>query len=400
MVKMKKRTVIIVISVFLILVTTVTAYVIWKGKKDTKIVWSTVQPEVGDIQILVTATGTVNAVKTVLVGTQVSGVISKIYVDFNDNVKAGQVIAVLDTRSLQVILNQAVANLSKAQTQLEQLKGEYDRNQILMGKQLISASDFELQASTYKVAQTTVQTAEGDLSKAKINLGLATITAPISGVIISRNVDVGQTVAASFSTPTLFTIANDLKKMQLQANVDEADIGQIQIGQEVFFNVDAYPEESFTGIVQQLRMQPITLNNVVSYAVMIDAPNDELKLLPGMNANISIIVQKSTGIIKIPMSALNFSPPQSSQDGIDSISVMKKRDSLSNVGKSLVFVLNNGLLTPVEIQLGLSDGIKVEVKNADLTVQSELVLGVKGTGTAAPKSKGLIQTPSKTPRIR
>jgi HlyD family secretion protein len=184
--------------------------------------------------------------------------------------------------------------------------------------------------------------------------------------------------------------------MQLQANVDEADIGQIQIGQDVFFGVDAYPEETFTGVVQQLRMQPITTNNVVSYAVMIDAPNDELKLLPGMNANISIVVQKSTGIMKIPISALNFSPPKSSQEGIDSISVMKKRDSLLNAGKSLVFVLNNGMLTPVEIQLGLSDGIKVEVKNAELTSQSELVLGVKGSGTAPPKSKGLIQTPTKT----
>lgn len=397
---MKKRTTIIVISVFVILAAAYTGYRLWFAKKDTKVVWNTVKPETGDIQILVTATGTVNAVKTVLVGTQVSGVISKIYVDFNDNVKAGQIIASLDTRSLQVVLAQASANLSKAQTQLEQLKSEYDRNQILMEKQLISASDFELQASNYKVAQNTVQTAEGDLSKAKINLGLATITAPISGVIISRNVDVGQTVAASFSTPTLFTIANDLKKMQLQANVDEADIGQIQMGQEVYFSVDAYPDEVFTGIVQQLRMQPITLNNVVSYAVMIDAPNDELKLLPGMNANISIVVQKSTGIMKIPISALNFSPPKSSQEGIDSISVMKKRDSLFNAGKSLVFVLNNGILAPVEIQTGLSDGINVEVKNDELTSQSELVLGVKGSGTAPPKSKGLIQTPTKTPRTR
>jgi HlyD family secretion protein len=397
---MKKRTVIIVISVLVILAVSITAYFIWKGKKDTKIVWNTVQPELGDIQILVTATGTVNAIKTVLVGTQVSGVISKIYVDFNDNVKAGQVIALLDTRSLKVVLAQTVANLSKAETQLEQLKGEYDRNQILLDKQLLSASDFELQASNYKVAQNVVQTAEGDLSKAKINLGLATITAPISGIIISRNVDVGQTVAASFSTPTLFTIANDLKKMQLQANVDEADIGQIQMGQEVFFSVDAYPDVVFNGVVQQLRMQPITLNNVVSYAVMIDAPNDELMLLPGMNANISIIVQKSSGIIKIPVSALNFSPPQSSQVGLDSILVMKERDSLLNFGKSLVFISNKGVLVPVEIQTGLSDGINVEVKSGDLTALSVLVLGVKGNGNSSTQSKGLIQGPKKMPNMR
>ena len=398
---MKKRTIIIVISVFVIIAVSVTAYVIWKGKKDTKIVWNTVLPERGDIQILVTATGTVNAVKTVLVGTQVSGVISKIFVDYNDVVKAGQVIAILDTRNLQVSLDESRANLSKAQTQLEQIKGEYERNQILIEKQLITQSDFDIQVSNYRSAQNTVQVAEGEFSKAKINLNLATITAPISGVIISRNVDVGQTVAASFSTPTLFTIANDLKKMQLQANVDEADIGKVNIGQPVFFNVDAYPDETFTGIVQQLRMQPISLNNVVSYAVMIDAPNDELKLIPGMNANISIVVQESKEVIKIPISALNFFPPQPFPKGLDSVLVKRERDSLYNVGKSLVFVLNNGELTTADIQTGLSDGIKVEVISGALTPQSLLVVGLKGSGTVAPQqTKSLIQTPTRTPRTR
>ena len=187
--------------------------------------------------------------------------------------------------------------------------------------------------------------------------------------------------------------------MQLQANVDEADIGQIQMGQEVFFNVDAYPDEIFSGVVQQLRMQPITLNNVVSYAVMIDAPNDDLKLLPGMNADISIIVQKSTGVIKIPISALNFTPPQSSQKGLDSILVMKERDSLLVVGKSLVFVLNNGILIPLEVNTGLSDGIKVEIVGGELTTQSVLVLGVKGSAINPNQSKGLIQGPKKMPRV-
>lgn len=397
---MKKKTIIIVISVFVIVAVSVTAYLIWHGQKETKVVLNTVKPELGDIQILVTATGTVNALKTVLVGTQVSGVISKIFVDYNDVVKAGQVIALLDTRSLQVSLDEATANLSKAQTQLVQVKGDYDRYKILIEKQLITQSDFDIQISNYKVAQNTMQTAAGELSKAKINLKFATIVAPISGIIISRNVDVGQTVAASFTTPTLFTIANDLKKMQLQANVDEADIGQIKIGQPVFFNVDAYPDETFTGIVQQLRLQPITINNVVSYAVMIDAPNEDLKLLPGMNANISIVVQESKDIIKIPVSALSFSPPQSSQKGLDSILIKNIRDSLINVGKSLVFILKNSLLETVEIQTGLSDGIKVEVIGGGLTPQSELVIGIKGSGTRNSQTKGLIQTPPKTPRIR
>jgi HlyD family secretion protein len=395
---LKKRTIIILISIFVIIAVSIAAYLIWKGHKDTKIAWNTVKPEIGNIQILVTATGTVNALKTVLVGTQVSGVISKIFVDYNDVVKAGQVIALLDTRTLQVSLDVATANLSKAQTQLTQIKGEYERNLILIEKQLITQSDFDIQLSNYKVAQNTVQTAAGELSRAKINLNLATITAPISGIIISRNVDVGQTVAASFSTPTLFTIANDLKKMQLQANVDEADIGQVKIGQSVFFNVDAYPDETFTGTVQQLRLQPITLNNVVSYAVMIEAPNDDLKLLPGMNANISIIVQESKDVIKIPISALNFSPPQPFPKGLDSVLVRRERDSLINVGKSIVFILINGNLATMEIQTGLTDGIKVEVMSGTLTLQSELVLGLKGSGPTQ-QTKGLIQTPSKTPRV-
>ena len=394
---MKKRTILIIIFIFVVLAATATVYSIWKSEKNTKISWITVQPEKGDIQNLVTATGTVNAVKTVLVGTQVSGVISKIFVDFNDVVKQGQVIALLDTRTLTVSLAEARANLLKAQAQLAQIKAEYERNKILYEKNLVDKSDFDIQTSNYKAAENTVQAAEGEVSKATINLDLATITAPISGVIISRNVDVGQTVAASFSTPTLFTIANDLKKMQLQANVDEADIGQISIGQYVFFTVDAYPDLNFTGEVQQLRMQPITTNNVVSYAVMIDAPNDDLKLLPGMNANISIVVKESKGVIKIPISALYFSPGQL-QKGLDSVVIQKQRDSLGTFGQSLVLILNNGNLTPVIIQTGLSDGIKIEVKSGALTPQSELVVGIKQDGVVVPQSKGLIQTPQRTPR--
>ncbi len=394
---MKKRNVIIVVSIIIVFAAVATIYSIWKSKSDTKIAWITVHPEKGTVQNLVTATGTVNALKSVLVGTQVSGVISKIYVDFNDNVKQGQVIAQLDTRTLRVSLDEAKANLLKAQAQLEQIKAEHDRNQTLFEENLISKSDFDVQTSNLKAAETTVQSAEGEVSKANINLDLATITAPISGVIILRNVEVGQTVAASFSTPTLFTIANDLKKMQLQANVDEADIGLINIGQNVFFNVDAYPDLNFYGVVQQLRMNPITQNNVVSYAVMIDAPNEDLKLLPGMNSNISIVVKEVKDIIKIPVAALNFSPGKL-QQGLDSIAVQKQRDSLTNLGQSLVFVLNNGNLSPVAIQTGLSDGIKIQVTSGDLTPQSELVVGVKQNGVVVPQSKGLIQTPSRPPR--
>ncbi|MBS1493452.1 MAG: efflux RND transporter periplasmic adaptor subunit [Bacteroidetes bacterium] len=392
---MNRKKLITIIIIVVVLAAGVTEYFFYKGKQDTKIDWVTARVEKGDVQILVTATGTVNAVQTVLIGTQVSGVISKINVDFNSVVKKGQVLAVLDTRNLQVALDQSRANLTKVQAQLEQAKSEMDRNKILVDKGLVTPSDYDLLTANYKVAQTTVASAQGDVSKAETNLELATIKSPIDGVVISRAVDVGQTVAASLSTPTLFTVANDLRKMQLQANVDEADIGQIETGQSVFFKVDAYPDVTFTGVVQQLRMSPITVNNVVSYAVMIDAPNDELKLLPGMNADISIITKEAKNVIKIPMAALNFSPPKL-PNVMDSVTVLKLKDSLATWNKSLVFVLNEGNISPVFIKTGLSDGIKIEVTEGDLAPKSLVVTGVKQNGvTTNAQTKGLITTPQR-----
>jgi len=392
---MNKRKIITVSIIAIVLAAAITGYFIYKGKQDTKIEWLTSGVEKGDVQILVTATGTVNAVQTVLIGTQVSGVISKINVDFNSVVKKGQVLAVLDTRNLQVALDQARANFTKAQAQLEQTKSEMERNRILVDKGLVTASEYDLLVANYTVAQTTVESAKGDVSRAETNLALATIESPIDGVVISRAVDVGQTVAASLSTPTLFTVANDLKKMQLQANVDEADIGQIENGQSVFFKVDAYPDITFTGVVQQLRMSPITVNNVVSYAVMIDAPNDELKLLPGMNADISIITREAKNVLKIPITAMNFSPPRS-YTVLDSASVLKMRDSAAAWNKSVVFVLNEGNISPVFIKTGLSDGIKIEVTEGELTPKTQLVVGVKQNGvTSTTQTKGLITTPQR-----
>ena len=213
---MKKRKTIIIISAAVIIAAAAIWYFGFKGKQDAKIDWVTARVEKGDVQILVTATGTVNAVQTVLVGTQVSGVISKINVDFNSVVKKGQVLAVLDTRNLQVALDQSRANFTKAEAQLDQAKSEMERNKILLDKGLLPASDYDLLVANYKVAQTTLASSTGDVSKAETNLELATIKSPIDGVVISRAVDVGQTVAASLSTPTLFTVANDLKKMQLR----------------------------------------------------------------------------------------------------------------------------------------------------------------------------------------
>lgn len=397
---MKNRKTIIIISAAVVLIAVGLWYFVLRGKQDTKIDWVTARVEKGDVQNLVTATGTVNAVQTVQIGTQVSGVISKINVDYNSVVKKGQVLAVLDTRNLQVALDQSRANLTKAQAQLDQAKSEMDRNKILVDKGLLPQSDYDLLVANYKVAQTTLASSQGDVSKAETNLELATIKSPIDGVVISRAVDVGQTVAASLSTPTLFTVANDLKKMQLQANVDEADIGQIQTGQSVFFKVDAYPDVTFTGVVQQLRMQPITVNNVVSYAVMIDAPNDELKLLPGMNADISIIVREVKDVIKVPIAATNFFPPKAYQK-LDSASVVAERDSLAKWDKQLVFVLNEGNLVPVPIKTGLSDGIKIQVTEGELSPKQQVVIGTRQSGNASSQqTKGLITTPQRGPGNR
>ena len=283
----------------------------WFGHKGSApLQWRTGKVEKGDLKVVVTATGTLSADTTVQVGTQVSGVIDKILVDFNSVVKKGQVIAILDTTYLASSVEDANAAMYRAQIQVDLNKVTYDRDKELLDEKVIAQSDYDLAYSNYLTALGNARSAKSALDRAKINLKYATIVAPVSGVVISRAVDRGQTVAASFSTPTLFAIANDLTKMQVQANIDEADIGKIKNGQDVMFIVDAYPDQTFSGTVSQIRLEPTIVSNVVNYTVIIDVPNPDLKLMPGMTANITIMIQQEQNVTKIPASALKFWPPR------------------------------------------------------------------------------------------
>jgi HlyD family secretion protein len=294
----------------LVIILAVGGWFLFGNKTSAALQWRTGKVDKGDLKIVVTATGTLSADTTVQVGTQVSGVIEKILVDFNSVVKKGQVIAILDTTFLASSVDDAKSAMYRAQVQVDLTKMNYDRNKELYDEKVIAKSDYDLSYSDYMTAVANAKSAKSALDRAKINLRYATIVAPVSGVVISRAVDRGQTVAASFSTPTLFAIANDLTKMQVQASIDEADIGKIKNGQDVSFIVDAYPDQVFAGTVSQIRLQPTILQNVVNYTVIIDVPNPELKLMPGMTANITVMIQQVQNVMKIPASALKFWPPQ------------------------------------------------------------------------------------------
>jgi HlyD family secretion protein len=263
----------------------------------------------GDLTVYVTATGTVNAVTSVDVGTQVSGIITKLYADFNSVVKEGQVIAQLDTTFLYQSLKDAEANLERAQAQFNDSKRNLDREKALVQRGLDSQLNYDAAVTTYETNEAAVKSAQASLDRAKINLAYATIYAPINGVVVNRAVNVGQTVAASFSSPTLFTIANDLRRMQVETTVDESDIGRVSIGQEATFTVDAYADQQFSGTVSQIRLAPQSIQNVVNYIVIIDVANDQLKLMPGMTANVKILVASAPNVMRVSNMALRFQPP-------------------------------------------------------------------------------------------
>ena len=285
----------------------------------------------GDLVVFVTATGTINPVTSVDVGTQVSGIVSKLYADFNSVVKQGQVIAQIDSTFLVQSVKDAEASLDKAQAQYADSKRNLNREKALLERGLDSQLNYDAALTTYESNEAALKSAEASVDRAKINLAYATIYAPISGVIINRAVNVGQTVAASFSSPTLYTIANDLSKMQVLATVDESDIGRISIGQEATFTVDAYPDETFRGIISQIRLAPVTVQNVVNYTVVIDVNNSQLKLMPGMTANVKVQVADAHNVLKVPNMALRLQPPP---DVIDSARVRAMRSAFAFGGQA------------------------------------------------------------------
>ncbi len=328
----------------------------------------------GDITATVTATGTINPVTLISVGTQVSGTIKHIYADFNSPVKKGQLIAEIDPATFEARVEEAKANLflakanvEKAEAQLLDAKRTLERNKELFREGFIAKSSLDTSQTNYETAmaqvnatKAQVQQAEAALKYAETNLRYTKILSPVDGTVISRNVDVGQTVAATLQTPTLFTIAQDLTKMQINTNVDEADIGNIKVGQDVEFTVDAYPEITFKGKVSQVRNAPITIQNVVTYDVVIKVDNPQLKLKPGMTTNVSIIIAKKNGVLKIPNSALRFSP--SGED-----------KSLRYKGQG-VWIIEDKKPKRIEVVTGVSDGNYTELLTGNIKEGQEVIV--------------------------
>ncbi len=322
-----KRTV--VISTVAVLVLVVGGYFLFFAGSAKKYDFRLDKVSRGDINVTVTATGTINAVVSVDVGTQVSGIVSNLYADFNSVVKEGQVIARIDTTFLWQSVKDAEAALDRAKAQAADSKRTLDRETALLAKQLDSQMNYDAALTAYESNSAAKKQAQAALDRAKINLAYATITAPINGVVINRAVNVGQTVAASFSSPTLYTIANDLSKMQVLTVVDESDIGMISIDQQATFTVDAYPDDKFTGVVSQIRLNPVSIQNVVNYTVVVDVNNDRLKLMPGMTANVKIAAADAHDVLKVPTLALRFQPPA---DLIDSSTVKAMHDMFTGRG--------------------------------------------------------------------
>lgn len=304
---MKKKSLIIITAIALV---GIASFLVVKklSRKESLATFETVKVQSGNISNNVTATGTIQALKTVNVGTQVSGIIQKIYVDFNDNVKKGQLLARLDETSLRAQLEQSQASVDQAQAQLDFQKATYDRLKGLFDKNLIAKADYDQALYNYQNSKASLINAQSALARAKVNLDYCTIMSPIDGVVLNRAIEEGQTVAASFNTPTLFTIVNDLTQMEVQTSVDEADIGKVKLGQRVDFNVDTYPEIIFKGSVSQVRLQPVTTNNVVTYVVILNAPNPEKKLMPGMTATATIFVDEKINTLVLSGKALRFTP--------------------------------------------------------------------------------------------
>lgn len=381
----------------------VIAWLLSGTKKKETVNFTTEAVAPANIENSVTATGSIEAVKTVTVGTQVSGIIDKLYVDYNSVVKKGQVIAELDRSNLQSQLNSAKANYAEAQAQLKSAesdlayqKANYQRNKALYDKGLISANDYEQARLSYQTASATVaqrrdaiKSAGEEVTRAQTNLGYATITSPIDGVVISKSVEEGQTVAASYSTPELFTIAKDLRDMRVVADVDEADIGGVKEGQRVTFTVDAYPDDTFQGYVTQVRQEATTTNNVVTYEVVISAPNEDLKLKPGLTANVNIYTEETKGVLSVPSKALRYTPEKETVGG-------RKIKDVSNA-KNKVWTLEGNTLVAHAVTIGSTDGIHTQIVSGikkgqkvitGVAVETEESEATSSDGTSSPFAPG------------
>ena len=323
------------------------------GKKEEKVSFETAKVEKKSIHTSITATGTIEPVTSVTVGTQVSGIVAKLYVDYNSIVKKGQVIAELDKTNLISELNTAKANLASSQSTATYQQANYNRYKTLYDKGLVSADEFENAQLSYQKAREDVNAKRESVRKAETNLGYATITSPIDGVVLSKSVEEGQTVAASFNTPELFKIAQDLTDMRVIADIDEADIGGVKEGQRVSFTVDAFPDDHFEGRVTQVRQQATTESNVVTYEVVISAPNEDLKLMPGLTASVTIYTMEKNDVLVVPSKALRFMPNQA---------FLEKDQTIADVeADHKLWTMEGNTFKAHKVEIGTSNGVVTEI---------------------------------------
>ena len=358
--------------VAVVIIVAIVAWALSGSKKEEQISFETAAVAPANIMNSITATGTIEPVTSVTVGTQVSGIVSKLYVDYNSVVKKGPVIAELDKTNLMSQLNSAKTQLATAQSQLNYQTTNFNRYKTLYQKGLVAADDFDSAKLSYTQAKEQVAAAKEEVQRAQTNLGYATITSPIDGIVLSKSVEEGQTVAASFSTPELFTIAQDLTNMQVVADVDEADIGDVKEGERVSFTVDAYPDDTFEGTVKQVRQEATTTNNVVTYEVVISAPNADLKLKPGLTANVTIYTAERKGVLSVQSKALRFTPQK------ETVGKMKIVDQTGNA-KNKVWTIEGNSIVAHKVNIGMTDGTNTQILNG-ISAGVKVVTGLNVTG--------------------
>ena len=379
------------IAVAVIAVAIVAYLLMSGGKKEEKVEFETAKVDKGNIQTTITATGTIEPVTSVTVGTQVSGIVSKLYVDYNSVVKKGQIIAELDKTNLISELTAQRANLSSAQSSLNYQQANYNRYKTLYEKGLVSADEFESAQLQYNQAKEQVNSARESVQRAQTNLGYATITSPIDGVVLSKAVEEGQTVAASFNTPELFTIAQDLTDMRVIADIDEADIGGVKEGQRVSFTVDAFPDDHFEGQVTQVRQQATTESNVVTYEVVISARNNDLKLKPGLTANVTIFTLEKNGVLVAPAKALRFMPNEAllqkgeTIEDVEAPTKLWTKEGNTFKAHKVEAGTTNGVLT--EITSGISAGTEVLI-DFNISGGDEMPQGQQAQNPFMPRPRG------------
>lgn len=396
-------------SIAAVLVLAIAVWIIIGKKKFEEVTLTAEVAKMDSLEIIVTATGEIQPVYKVEVGTQVSGIVEKLYVDFNSKVEKGDLLAELDRSTLQEQVNQATATLSNAESNLTLAKQSYDRIKALYENKAATQTSYEEATNQYIQAKNQVLTAKSDLQRAQVNLSYSKVYSPIAGIVLNKAVEQGQTVAASFNTPTLFTIANNLKQMQVEAKVDEADIGQIRLGQAVTFTVDAFPYNVFRGTVKQVRLEPVVTSNVVTYTVIIDAPNPDEKLFPGMTASVNIIIEKQAGVV-VPTEALFFTLNPITQKimtekGSTFQNLFKNEEELTNslkeINKKTVWIKKGNQFEERLVTVGIDDGantlIVSGIKAGEEVVISEAQLGFRN-GKDDERSSFMPQPPGQKKR--